>query len=670
MSPVPFWDTQIPFPASWGAPSNYWAYRNEHGHILVLVCRFDDENGKAIRPLTLWMKPNGETVWKWEGLPTPRPLYNLDWLAANPSAWVLVVEGEKTADAARSLFPAFVVTTSPNGANAANKADWSWLKGRQIVIWPDNDKPGRTYAANVFRLAKEAGGSRIAVVKVPVDFPPNWDLADSLPEGYVIDDLRRLINEAQEPSSDQLETVTAIPVTWIQYIRPMVGGIDLVDGFIGVGQSSVIYGASNSSKTFLALDLALHIASGRSWFSRQVEPGGVIFVAAEGSFGISNRVEAFRRYHGIRPDVALPFAIATSSINLCYPPNDTDALICTIKDAAAEIDGPVRLVVIDTLSRALAGGNENSSDDMGAIVANADRIREETGAHVMFIHHSGKDATRGARGHSLLRAAIDTEIEVIRDQSRGISFARVTKQRELPVEDELAYRLEVIELGTNPRGRPVTSCVVLPVNDEIKKPRAEQEQTLPASVERAHKILVDCIAKHGRIMEGEPAIPPFPAVKQQEWHEELRKAGLTEEGKPDSERSLRSRYRKELAERGIIGIFGDFVWLNGPGGVKRDETPPTGGVSSRVSLATGVGAIHSLSQPPTATVSQVSNPHMPSPAQFLPSLTRWTGPPEHGVSLNPMAADTPPSTMPKSAENLPLSEIVSESVDTEDDIQL
>lgn len=609
VSPVPS-DIPFPYPASEGvAPSKWWVYRDSQGQLLCGVCRFDFENGKIILPLTLWRKPDGTLAWDWKALPAPRPLYKLDWLAPNPEAPILVVEGEKTAEAATQLFSDFVAITSPNGANAAKKADWSPLKGRQIIIWPDNDKPGRKYAADVCRLARNAGASRVAVVDVPSDFPPKWDLADLLPEGYAIDNLRRLIDEAKEPSDDQLETVAAFPLTWFQDIRPMVGGIDLVEDLIGIGQLSVIYGSANTSKTFFGIDLCAHIASGRTWFGRQVEPGGVIYVAAEGSFGISNRVEAFRRYYGIKPDVVLPFAIVASSPNLCCPPTDTEALIRTINDAAAEIGSPVRLVVIDTLSRALAGGNENSSDDMGAVMVNADKIREETGAHVMFIHHSGKDVTRGARGHSLLRAAVDTEIEVTRDQ-RGISFARVTKQRELPVADELAYRLEVVEVGTNPRGKTVTSCVVLPVDDEVGILPVGQERPLSAGADRALSVLRDCIAEHGRIVEGVPDVPPVPAVKRQEWYEGLRQAGVTDADKPDSERSLRSRYQKELLVKGIIGVSGDFVWLNGlggtepdeilggPGGVKRDETPPKGGVSSsRVSPAAGVVSGNSSLRP-------------------------------------------------------------------------
>ena len=107
----------------------------------------------------------------------------------------------------------------------------------------------------------------------------------------------------------------------------------------------------------------------------------------------------------------------------------------------------------------MAGGNENASEDMGALVINSDHIRRETKAHVCFIHHSGKDSARGARGHSSLLAAADTEIEVTNDD--GARIARVTKQREMECSGEFSFSLHVVTLGENRRGKPVTSCVVV-----------------------------------------------------------------------------------------------------------------------------------------------------------------------------------------------------------------
>jgi hypothetical protein len=89
---------------------------------------------------------------------------------------------------------------------------------------------------------------------------------------------------------------------------------------------------------------------------------------------------------------------------------------------------PIRLVVVDTLSRAMAGGNENAPDDMSAFIRNIDRIRQETGAHVLIVHHCGKDAAKGARGHSCLRAATDTKIELSHDTDTGMASAHTAME--------------------------------------------------------------------------------------------------------------------------------------------------------------------------------------------------------------------------------------------------
>ena len=155
-----------------------------------------------------------------------------------------------------------------------------------------------------------------------------------------------------------------------------------------------------------------------------------------------------------------------NSINLLDPEGDVDTLINTIKMQAQKYRS-IDLVVSDTLARVMAGGNENTAEDMGKLVINCDRVRHATGAHVMVIHHSGKNAAAGARGSSALRAATDTEIEI--EKNGAVSCATVTKQRELEVEGTFAFQLQVIELGTNHRGKPITSCVVEPCEPDAIK---------------------------------------------------------------------------------------------------------------------------------------------------------------------------------------------------------
>ncbi|MFY9292804.1 MAG: AAA family ATPase [Methylorubrum rhodinum] len=224
----------------------------------------------------------------------------------------------------------------------------------------------------------------------------------------------------------------------------------LVKGLLDWGTMSILYGDSNVGKTFVGMDLAHHVSTGRAWGGMKVAPAAVAYVAAEGGRGARKRLAALRRKHG---DSA-QFFLLMAPVDLLHRDGDMPALVEAIKGLESEHDVEIGLVVIDTFSRALAGGDENSSVDMGAMVKNLDHLRLHSGAHLMVVHHTGKDAAKGARGHSLLRAAIDTEIEV------SVGQITVTKQRDLDKAWASAFELEVVTLGRDGDGDPVTSCTV------------------------------------------------------------------------------------------------------------------------------------------------------------------------------------------------------------------
>jgi uncharacterized protein (DUF927 family) len=160
-----------------------WAYRDGRGRLLGFVLRFDGPDGKEIRPLTLRDAGQGP-VWTQNAFDAPRPLYGLDKLAARPKALVLMVEGEKAADAAAERFPELVVMTWPGGAKAVGKADLSPLAGRSVIIWPDADGPGLDAAKSCAKTARAAGAASVGVVSLPVGLPEGWDLADPWPAGF------------------------------------------------------------------------------------------------------------------------------------------------------------------------------------------------------------------------------------------------------------------------------------------------------------------------------------------------------------------------------------------------------------------------------------------------------------------------------------------------------
>ena len=184
-------------PHSLGKPTQKWAYLDSEGRLSFVVCRFDHDGTKDILPLTYCRGPDGRCEWRWQALPAPRPLYGLDRLAQHPDAAVLVVEGEKAADAARGHFLDHAVATWQGGTNAVATADWMPLRRRAVVIWPDADEPGLRAAQAVASACHEADAAELRIVELPSDTPEKWDLADPLPEGWTAETLRWLIEKAK-----------------------------------------------------------------------------------------------------------------------------------------------------------------------------------------------------------------------------------------------------------------------------------------------------------------------------------------------------------------------------------------------------------------------------------------------------------------------------------------
>jgi uncharacterized protein (DUF927 family) len=183
-----------------------WRYLDEFGRLLFAVARWNEkDNDKTFRPLTWVRRPDGRTEWALQHLDTPRPLYGLDQLAASPSAPLVVVEGEKSADAARAVFPQSVVVTSPNGSNSAADADWSVLHGRpRALVWGDADEAGEKYALDVTHILSGLGVAEILIVNstalasITLDGgkrepKKGWDVADAITDGWSIKELRKAV---------------------------------------------------------------------------------------------------------------------------------------------------------------------------------------------------------------------------------------------------------------------------------------------------------------------------------------------------------------------------------------------------------------------------------------------------------------------------------------------
>ncbi len=318
------------------------------------------------------------------------------------------------------------------------------LQGRALVLVPDVGKEAQAES-----IARELGCS---VAYMPEGEAQNFDCND-LAQRDGADVLAALLEAATAPEPAPLP----LAVSFADELPPDFTPLDeLLEGVLTVGAASILYGDSNSGKTFAAVDMACAVARGVPWMGRRTEPGLVVYLAAESPASVRARLQAYQQHHGVR----VPhFAIVASPIDLFASEADTDAVIQTIKAIERQRGKPARLVIGDTLARLSAGANENSGEDMGRVVQRVDRIRAETGAHFLVIHHSGKNAANGARGWSGIRAAVDTEIEVT-DGPQGRCL-EITKQRDLSSKSErIGFRLEPVTLGTTKWGTPATSCIV------------------------------------------------------------------------------------------------------------------------------------------------------------------------------------------------------------------
>lgn len=259
-------------------------------------------------------------------------------------------------------------------------------------------------------------------------------------------------------ASPDSRLVSNLKLVWACDLAPVLDGRCIVKNLMPAGGLAVIYGESNCGKTFFALDLAIAIATGKPWRNRQIERGAVLYIPGEGATGIKNRIVANRIRGTLNGSESL--AIVSRAADFLQSGSDVNDLIQLAASAEEQTGEPCRVIVVDTLNRAMAvsGGNENAPEDMGRLIGNADLIREKTGAAVWFIHHAGKDSAKGARGHSSLRAAVDTEIFI--EGQAGVRTATVVKQRDLPIGDVFTFELDVVELGQDQDGEAVTSCVV------------------------------------------------------------------------------------------------------------------------------------------------------------------------------------------------------------------
>lgn len=236
---------------------------------------------------------------------------------------------------------------------------------------------------------------------------------------------------------------------------------ELVEGLLVRNEFSILYGDSNSGKTFFAIDIACAVSLGINWMGRRTESGIVVYLASESPASVRLRLQAYEKHNGVA--LGNNFLIVQAPVNFYESDGDVIRLSLLLKKVSQLTGNRIEMIIGDTLARISSGANENAGEDMGLVMKRFDELKDSVNAHIMIISHSGKDATKGLRGWSGIKAHVDTEIEV--KEKEGIRTATVTKQRGLAGKgDQILYALKVVEMGVTKWGTKATTCVVTEID--------------------------------------------------------------------------------------------------------------------------------------------------------------------------------------------------------------
>ncbi|MEP3055584.1 AAA family ATPase [Ascidiaceihabitans sp.] len=326
----------------------------------------------------------------------------------------------------------------------------------------------------------------------------------------------------------------------------------IVGDLIEARSCVVVFGAPGSGKSFVTLDVAACIATGRDFHSKEVQQGCAVYVAGEGGAGIKRRLQAWSTLTGEALDKSKPLFIIQSPIEML---NALD--VSAACDAIAEATGEygIKMIVLDTLARNFGDGDENSTGDMNRFVSAVGRMIERFGCTVVVVHHSGHGDNSRGRGSSALRAAADAEFRVEKEHST-VTLTH-TKAKDAPVSDPIRFSLESVELGTRANGEPFTSAVL--IEREALTVKATK---LTASQQRAMKAYEDAAKEHGQFADD----GSFIGVHRNEWRKAFYRIATQEND--DSKSKAFRRACTDLVEIGELDVaddvfryVGTFAWV-------------------------------------------------------------------------------------------------------------
>jgi hypothetical protein len=567
-----------------------WHYTDEDGVSLFVKQRFKTNDTKGKTYKTLRVMPDNTRVGKLGDCRiVPYKLPDLQQATAAGRV-VYIVEGEKAADALGSL--GVVATTSHAGSGNWSPELNQYFAGANVVVVPDNDVSGWSYATKVveallpvaksirvldldlkhpkedaFEWVTKYGGDRETLASRARACPIVTSLIDVQTPQRLLQLAETTQNEASQDANAQKsrflveswDSIKDEPVEW------------LIEDIIPKKAFVALYAPPASYKSFIALDMAEAIATGRDWMGKAVKQSGVVlYIAGEGHGGLGARIKACKiKNHS--PDGA-PLYVIRAQINLRSSQEDFDNLISAINDLLETVGEKLQMIVLDTLMRMSGGGfNENSSEDMGGFITQAGKLQAFYDCALLVIHHSGKDVTKGLRGHSSLLGAVDTELEINRLDSvvnsgneavKGSGTITVTKQKDGSDDIAIGFDVVAIDVSTSALGFESVTSLAVQANTEIVQNTKKNAKNNAGSGGN-QRLEMDSLMKvikakaSYREVEGTTRY----GVTLEDWKGEFwSMKGCTDDDKAAFQKAW-TRARERLVDAKKVVIGSGFVWL-------------------------------------------------------------------------------------------------------------
>lgn len=305
----------------------------------------------------------------------------------------------------------------------------------------------------------------------------------------------------------------------------------LIQHYLAADSLAVIFGDPSCGKSFIAIDIACCVATGRPWRGQTTKQGSVLFVAGEGRNGLARRFKAWFEYYGEEPR---NIVLSAAPIQL----TDTNSITALTMEIRSLPTAPI-LIVIDTINRNFGPGDENSTADMTRAVASLDLLRLATAATVIGLHHSGHGDKQRSRGSSVLRASVDCEYAA--EKFERLVQIHCTKAKDFDHPSPLAWSLEPQALPwADAEGSPMNSAVLIPGETPARRPRAEP---LGKPAQKALAILKQKLS-----------VAEASEILVIDWRQALYDADP--EGTPDNRRQGWHRALKELQTAELIQLTG------------------------------------------------------------------------------------------------------------------